>query len=57
MVEVEASMQLILKTSLNQIWDIIPYLSNYIPLEAQIDKEEILSSEDNPDVVSIVFKK
>jgi SAM-dependent methyltransferase len=48
---------LILKTSLNQIWDVIPYLSNYTPLEAQIDKEEILSSEDDPDVISIVFKK
>ena len=48
---------LVLKTSLNQIEKILPYLSNYTPLEAQIDKEEILSSEDNPDVVSIVFKK
>jgi SAM-dependent methyltransferase len=48
---------LILKTSLNQILDIIPYLFNYIPLEAQIDKEEILSSEDNPDTISIIFKK
>jgi SAM-dependent methyltransferase len=48
---------LIIKTSLNQIWKILPYLSDYTPLEAQIDKEEILSSEDNPDVVSIVFKK
>lgn len=48
---------LILKSSLNQILGIIPYLSNYIPLEAQIDKEEILSSEDNPDVISIIFKK
>jgi SAM-dependent methyltransferase len=48
---------LILKTSLNQILDMIPYLFNYIPLEAQIDKEEILSSEDNPDTISIIFKK
>lgn len=48
---------LIIKTSLNQIWKILPYLSDYTPLEAQIDKEEILSSEDDPDVVSIVFKK
>lgn len=48
---------LIIKTSLNQIWKILPYLSDYTPLEAQIDKEEILLSEDDPDVVSIVFKK
>jgi SAM-dependent methyltransferase len=48
---------LILKTSLNQILDMIPYLFNYIPLEAQIDKEEILASEDNPDTISIIFKK
>tara|TARA_R110000782_G_scaffold165167_1_gene257097 strand:- start:223 stop:738 length:516 start_codon:yes stop_codon:yes gene_type:complete len=48
---------LILKTSLNQIIKIIPYLSNYTPIEAQIDKEEILRSEDNPDVITIVFQK
>ena len=48
---------LILKSSLNQIMSMLPYLSNYTPIEAQIDKEEILTSEDNPDVVSIVFKK
>jgi SAM-dependent methyltransferase len=48
---------LILKTSLNQIPKILPYLSNYTPIEAQIDKEEILGSEDNPDVITIVFQK
>ena len=48
---------LILKSSLGQIMSILPYLSNYTPIEAQIDREEILTSEDNPDVVSIVFKK
>ena len=48
---------LILKSSLGQIISILPHLSNYTPIEAQIDKEEILTSEDNPDVVSIVFKK
>jgi SAM-dependent methyltransferase len=48
---------LILKTSLNQIIKILPYLSNYTPIEAQIDKNEIITSEDNPDAVSIVFKK
>jgi SAM-dependent methyltransferase len=48
---------LILKTSLNQITKILPYLSNFIPIEAQIDKEEILGSEDNPDVITIVFQK
>jgi SAM-dependent methyltransferase len=48
---------IVIKSSLNQILDIIPYLSNYIPLEARIDEKEILSSEDDPDVISIAFKK
>ena len=48
---------LVLKTSLNQIEKILPYLSNYTPIEAQINKEEILGSEDNPDVITIVFQK
>jgi len=48
---------LILKSSLNQVLDILPLLSSFTPLEAQIDKEEILSAEDNPDVISIIFKK
>jgi len=48
---------LILKTSLNQMIKFLPYLSNYTPIEAQIDKNEIITSEDEPDVVSIVFKK
>jgi SAM-dependent methyltransferase len=48
---------LILKTSLNQILEILPSLSNYTPIEAQIDKEEILGSEDEPDVITIVFQK
>lgn len=48
---------LILKTSLNQIEKILPYLSNYTPIEAQINKEEILTSEDNPDAILVIFKK
>tara|TARA_R110001606_G_scaffold326153_1_gene472934 strand:- start:54 stop:590 length:537 start_codon:yes stop_codon:yes gene_type:complete len=48
---------LILKSSLNQVLDILPLLSSFTPLEAQIDKEEILSAEDDPDVISIIFKK
>ena len=48
---------MILKTSLNQIKEILSYLSNYTPIEAQIDKEEILGSEDDPDVITIVFQK
>jgi SAM-dependent methyltransferase len=48
---------LILKTSLNQIKKILPYLSKYTPIEAQIDKKEILGSEDDLDVITIVFQK
>ena len=48
---------LILKSSLGQIIEILPYLSNYTPIEAQIDEEEILTSDDDPDVVTIVFQK
>ena len=48
---------LILKSSLDQVLEILPLLSSFTPLEAQIDKEEILSADDDPDAVSIVFKK
>jgi hypothetical protein len=48
---------LVLKSSLTGIFEILPYLSNYVPLEAYIDKEETLSSDDDPDTISIAFKK
>lgn len=47
----------IIKSSLNQILEVIPLLSNYTPLEAKIDKDEILQAEDTPDAISIAFKK
>jgi len=48
---------LILKSSLGKIIEILPYLSNYTPIEAQIDEEEILTSDDDPDAITIVFQK
>jgi hypothetical protein len=48
---------LIIKTSLNQILKILPYLSNYTPLEAQIIEKEILQTEYDSDAISIVFQK
>jgi SAM-dependent methyltransferase len=47
----------VIKTSLSLISEIIPYLSNYIPLEAKINEKEILSSTDDLDVISIAFQK
>tara|TARA_Y100000385_G_C13015607_1_gene603711 strand:+ start:763 stop:1308 length:546 start_codon:yes stop_codon:yes gene_type:complete len=49
---------LIVKTSLRQISEFLPYLSSFTPIEAQILKEYIsLDGGEYDDLISIVFKK
>jgi hypothetical protein len=48
---------LVLKTSLKDALKMLSYLSNYTLLEAYINKEEVIASEDDPDAISIVFQK